>query len=135
MLKREQWDVAAVIDRPRSAQDLAWRHGLALYDVIERIGGLVQAGLCVVRRDSAAVPAPSAGTVLPRRDPLDYGRPAGPPRSAGPSRSAGPPQPGRVLRADGGMGADGALRADGHELAPAAPELLRRVLDGLKELS
>ena len=56
VLKREQWDIAATLDQPLSAQELAWQHGLALCDVIERVGGLVQSGLCMLRGDPAAAP-------------------------------------------------------------------------------
>jgi hypothetical protein len=217
VLKREQWDIAATLDQPLSAQDLAWQHGLALYDVIERLGGLVQAGLCMLRGNPAATPVPAGGTMLPRRNPPRSARaarspatprPAEPhsdvtPQSADPqpvgspsaesqsdgilqsaeSRSAvpqpGEPQPGvpkpgapqsggrprsgevpqsaepqpGVPQSGGGSGSNGvlrpalarrpggALRPDGNgngsgpALTPAAPELLRRVLDGLKELS
>jgi len=47
VLTRAQWAVACAIDGTRSVQDLAWQCGLALYDVIERVGALVQAGVCV----------------------------------------------------------------------------------------
>ena len=47
MLSREQWAVGCAIDGARSAQDLAWTCGLALYDAIECIGRLIQAGVCV----------------------------------------------------------------------------------------
>jgi hypothetical protein len=46
VLSREQWAVACAIDGTRSVQDLAWQCGLALYDAMERVGGLVQAGVC-----------------------------------------------------------------------------------------
>jgi hypothetical protein len=47
VLSREQWAVACAIDGARSAQDLAWTCGLALYDAIECVGRLIQAGVCV----------------------------------------------------------------------------------------
>ena len=50
VLSREQWAVACAIDGTRSVQDLAWQCGLALYDAMERVGGLVQAGVCAPRR-------------------------------------------------------------------------------------
>ena len=58
VLTREQWTVACAIDGTRSVQDLAWQCGLALYDVMERVGGLVQAGVC-----APCDPAGSAGTL------------------------------------------------------------------------
>jgi len=77
VLSREQWAVACAIDGARSAQDLAWTCGLALYDAIECVGRLIQAGVCV-------------------------------------------PEPAEM--------------AAGDDFTPAQPELLRRVLDGLRRL-
>ena len=47
VLSREQWAVACAIDGARSVQDLAWTCGLALYEAIECVGRLIQAGVCV----------------------------------------------------------------------------------------
>ena len=55
VLSREQWAIACAIDGTRSVQDLAWQCGCALYDAIERVGGLVQADLCA-RCDPAEPP-------------------------------------------------------------------------------
>jgi len=57
VLSREQWAVARAIDGARSAQDLAWTCGLALYDAIECIGRLIQAGVCVPEPAEPAEPA------------------------------------------------------------------------------
>lgn len=158
VLKREQWDIAATLHQPLSAQELAWQHGLALYDVIERVGGLVQSGLCMLRDHPLASPVPAAGTMLPRRNPARTARPPHIPRPAEPGSSADPqsaepqpgvpqagvpqpgvPQAGGVPRPAGARLPGGTHRpggnGSGHTLTPAAPELLRRVLDGLKELS
>ena len=47
VLSRSQWALACAIDGAASAQDLAWRCGLALYEAIENIGQLIAAGLCL----------------------------------------------------------------------------------------
>ena len=69
VLSREQWAVACAIDGARSAQDLAWTCGLALYDAIECVGRLIQAGVCVPEPHRAAPPgaaeALKMGTVSP----------------------------------------------------------------------
>jgi hypothetical protein len=149
VLTRAEWDIAATLDRPLSAQDLAWQHGLALYDVMERIGGLVQSGLCVLRAAPPGASVPPTATMLPRRhrDRAHAGRfatgprPAGVPRPAAISPAGSVPQPGGVPQPLGVRRTAGALRPDGNGngngggLNPAAPELLRRVLDGLRELS
>jgi len=86
VLSREQWAIACAIDGAQTVQDLAWRCGLALYEAVEWVGLLVQAGVC----------APCA-------------QPEGP---AGPL----------------------AQWSGGGDFRDAAPELLRRVLDGLRRL-
>jgi hypothetical protein len=178
VLTREHWEIAATMDHPLSAQDLAWQHGLALYDVIERVGGLVQAGLCMLRDNPLATPArpartpsaetpaartpaarapaarassalsQSAGTMPARIPPAEMLPASGP---LAPTLPAGAAPGGLVLprrdssRGDRPAGAQrlpGGPRADGNGngTAPgptpaAAPELLRRVLDGLRDLS
>jgi hypothetical protein len=54
LLSREQWAIACTISRGLSAQDLAWQCGLALYEAIEGVSELIQAGMC------AAYPAEAA---------------------------------------------------------------------------
>ena len=174
VLTREQWAVACAIDGTRSVQDLAWHCGLALYDAIERVGGLVQAGVCVpcdqaettgslaqlVRagrtRSGDAAGALAAGVLAPM-----------PVRSASPVRSRVPaPPPAPVLsptavlpppasvsrlphRAPGGQRAAQPVMSapvwinspettgtpPPADFAAAQPDLLRRVLDGLRKLS
>ena len=100
-MSRQQWAIACAIDGTPSIQDLAWRCGLALYDTIECVGHLIQAGVCV--------PGP---------------RPAGPPVLL-PTAVLPPDRSRPVVNADVPGGAD---------FAPAQPELLRRVLDGLRRM-
>src|SRR5207248_10664421 len=63
VLARKQWAVACAVDGTRSVQDLAWQCGLALYDVIERVGGLVQAGVCSPTEVLAPMPVRAATPV------------------------------------------------------------------------
>jgi hypothetical protein len=149
VLSRDQWAVACAIDGTRSVQDLAWQCGLALYDAMEQVGGLVQAGVCAPRgpaetagaldqwfgRDApgpaalpvlapdqvlsptAVLPPPQSVAHLPRRAPR--GRPVTQPVT----------QP--VMSAP--VWVDGAEPLG--DFAAAQPDLLRRVLDGLRKLS
>jgi uncharacterized protein DUF4388 len=173
VLTREQWAVACAIDGSRSVQDLAWQCGLALYDAIERVGGLVQAGVC-----APCDPAETTGSLarwfghdapgpatLPVLSPPEVLAPM-PVRGANPVRShvsAQPPapvlSPTAVLpppssvsrlphRAPGGPRAARTVMSapvwiNGPEMtgtappgdfAAAQPDLLRRVLDGLRKL-
>jgi hypothetical protein len=57
VLSRAQWAIACTIGRGLSAQDLAWQCGLALYEAIEGVGELIQAGMCAAYPAEAAVPA------------------------------------------------------------------------------
>jgi len=174
VLTRAQWAVACAIDGTRSVQDLAWQCGLALYDVIERVGGLVQAGVC-----APCDPAETAGPLaewfgpgvagpatLPVLEPAEVLAPM-PVRPASPVRHSMPaPPPAPVLsptavlppvspvsrlprRAPGGQQATRPVMSapvwiNGPEMTGAAPpadfaaaqpDLLRRVLDGLRRLS
>lgn len=56
LLSREQWAIACTIGGGRSAQDLAWRCGLALYEAIDGVGELIQAGMCAAYPAGADVP-------------------------------------------------------------------------------
>jgi hypothetical protein len=58
VLSRQQWALACTIDGAWSAQDLAWQCGLALYEAIEDVGALVEAGLCVPCPAEAPAPPP-----------------------------------------------------------------------------
>src|SRR6185437_10393046 len=44
----EQGAIAWQLDGLATVRDLAWRNGYALYDTLELVGDLVQAGLCTV---------------------------------------------------------------------------------------
>ena len=161
VLTREQWAVACAIDGTRSVQDLAWQCGLALYDVIERVGGLVQAGVCAPR-DPAEVLAPMP---VRRASPVRHSMPVPPPAPVLSPTAVLPPAPSRLpRRAPGGQqatrpvmsapvwingpgmtgaGMTGAgMTGPGMtstvpptDFAAAQPDLLRRVLDGLRRLS
>jgi hypothetical protein len=174
VLTREQWAVACAIDGSRSVQDLAWQCGLALYDAIERVGGLVQAGVCapcdqaettgsLARWFGHDVPGPATLPMLSRPEVLA----PMPVRSANPVRShVSAPPPAPVLsptavlpppasvsrlphRAPGGQraarpvmsapvwinGPEMTGTAPPGDFAAAQPDLLRRVLDGLRKLS
>jgi hypothetical protein len=98
VLSREQWAIAGAIDGTRSVQDLAWQCGLALYEAIEYVDGLIQAGVC----DPGTGPPPA--------------EPTGNPRIRAQVRAADTEPP------------------RGGDFMPAQPELLRRVLDGLRKL-
>jgi hypothetical protein len=111
VLSREQWAVACAIDGARSAQDLAWTCGLALYEAIECVGRLIQAGVCVPEVLSPTAVLPPARTDLPQRVP--QAREDRPLMSA-PVWAAGMPA--------------------GDDLTSAQPDVLRRVLDGLRRL-
>jgi len=129
VLSREQWAVACAIDGARSAQDLAWTCGLALYDAIECVGRLIQAGVCVPEPAEPAEPAgplaqwfgpevlsPTA-VLPPTRTELPHHVPRareGLPVMSAPVRSAEMPA--------------------SDDFTAAQPELLRRVLDGLRRL-
>jgi hypothetical protein len=71
VLSRQQWALACTIDGAWSAQDLAWQCGLALYEAIEDVGALVEAGLCApcpAEAPAPRVPEPeleSASAILP----------------------------------------------------------------------
>jgi hypothetical protein len=175
VLSREQWAVACAIDGTRSVQDLAWQCGLALYDAMERVGGLVQAGVCAPCAPAPAPggldqwfgrdePGPAALPVLspaqtvsptpvlapmPRRSPRPAPMPMPvPPRtpvlsptavlppsqaaSRLPHRGPGGPQPTRpVMNAPVWL----AGAEPPGDFAAVQPDLLRRVLDGLRKLS
>ena len=126
VVSRAQWALACAIDGAASAQDLAWRCGLALYEAIENLGELIAAGLC--RPDSAEAPAPPAGPLAEWFGPV---LPSAPPSAALPRRARpAPVLPLPPVIAPQVSTAD--LGPMGFEITPAAPDLLRRVLDGLK---
>jgi hypothetical protein len=56
----EQWTVAWQLDGLATVRDVAWRNGYALYDTLEWVGDLVQAGLCTVVPPTGVAPAVTA---------------------------------------------------------------------------
>ena len=129
VLSREQWAVACAIDGARSVQDLAWTCGLALYDAIDCVGRLIQAGVCV---PEPAGPAEQAG-------PLDqwFGPEVLSPTAVLPPTRTGLPH--RVPQTREGQPVMNAAvwpaeMPGSDDFTPAQPELLRRVLDGLRRL-
>jgi len=154
VLTREQWAVACQIGEHASALDLAARRGAALYDTIDCLGRLTQAGLCgpvrVSGRGRSLTRAP--GRVPPARQPSGYpvgqpsghpvgqpsGLPAGFPAGHSSGLPAGPPAVSpRVERLPVRQaGQDAPAR---HEWPGGAPsptaDVLRQVLSGLRKLS
>jgi hypothetical protein len=132
VLSRTQWALACAIDGAASPRELAGRCGLALYEAIENIGELVAAGLCWP--DAAGPPEPPAGLPEPPARPLAEWPGPVPPLATLPRRG----QPAPVLPVPSVIaaqftGADlGPMRI---EMTPVAPDILRRVLDGLKRTS
>jgi len=181
VVRREQWAVAGRLDGVTPLRELAWRHGLALYDTVESVGGLLRAGLCTLvppppsRRDEhpAGRGAEAPGPARPRRPgEADTGDPPwapavltapvpaadAPPRGA-PSggdvrlgivdaealaraadAGAAPPMPrrdpGATLRERRAEAEPEARQEQGIRtpFTSATPELLRRLLDGLRRL-
>jgi uncharacterized protein DUF4388 len=122
VVNREQWIVACRIDGRTSVWDLAWRNGFALSDTSERVGELVTAGLCTLVESGETGAAAAPGQVAPPA------RPALSPGRALPRRHRGAALPdkvaARLLSPDG----------TGPPAAPVHPDLLRRLLDGLRRM-
>ncbi|MFO7250481.1 MAG: hypothetical protein DIU60_007005 [Actinomycetes bacterium] len=168
---RAEWAMACRIDGATSLRELAWRYGLALYDTVESVGGLLREGLCALLAPddadarpaaasrpggttsepsgnaASALAAPAALAAPPATDapPYPATAPAGHEEDAGdagaaaeaappplPRRNPGTPRGARP-RAEGPM-PPGAEQAAGTPFALATPELLRRLLDGLRRL-
>jgi hypothetical protein len=129
ILRAEQWAVVCAITGAMSAQDIAWRCGLGLCEVIEQVGILLDGGLCALAPGPAAAwPAPSGGEqerwyggTADLEDGLPHRPQGGGPAPLRPVMSA------RVTAAD-------AAPPDSGAYAPSPPDLLRRVLDGLKNI-
>jgi hypothetical protein len=144
VLSRPQWALACAIDGVASAQDLAWRCGLALYQTIDNIGALIAAGLC--RPDAFDEPASPPGPLaqwfgpitssptLPHRSAAPLDQPEAPSRrlaEAPRRRPATAPVP-PPLSAPPALAAEAGRAHPGLEVTPPPPDLLRRVLEGLK---
>jgi hypothetical protein len=156
VVSRRQWAIVCKIGEAQSAGELAWRHGLALYEAMDCVGDLVRAGLCAP--DLAAGGAAPAYT--PARMAIDSPAPAaGPATAAVPAMAPGPvPAPGlgapvarrlepelapplpplpapTPLTPEAADATESAGVAESAELAERLPaELLQRVLGGLKKL-
>ena len=160
LLRPGPWAIACRINGALSAQDLAWQCGLALYETIEGVGELLQAGLCALSPAAPAVPpvpdavrapAPESPVPVDRGTALAISRP---PASGSGAEVAAPlptlPMPGlperrlpeprlpeRRLPETRPQREPEARTVPpqdaGPEVAPP-PELLSRVLDGLRKL-
>jgi hypothetical protein len=169
LLSREQWAIACAIGRGLSAQDLAWQCGLALYDAIEGVGELIQAGMCAAypaqAPTSAAEPTgqlarwfgPAATVPVPESAPELIGEAAGEPawepadepaqvrtpleQPAGGLATALPHRTPGTQIAQARQAMDAGFRTAGVDMpyrsdfTEAPPELLHRVLDGLRRIS
>ncbi len=60
VVNRDQWAVAWQLDGLATVRDVAWRNGYALYDTLDQVGDLVQAGLCTVVPPTGVAPAVTA---------------------------------------------------------------------------
>lgn len=119
---RELRMLAAKIDGVATVRDLARQNGLALYDTIEWVGELADRGAC---------------TLLPPEEPAPPRTEAATGLLAAPV--AEPPGPGGALpplpRRAGGQGVTAG--PDGTQAGPGGaphPEVLRQLLDGLRQL-
>ncbi|WP_353889571.1 DUF4388 domain-containing protein [uncultured Thermomonospora sp.] len=139
VLRREHWPLLQRADGVRTVRDLAWHSGLALHDTIESVDALAHAGLCVLLPPvpHPDVPEPAARPPGQTAPPPRPALPA-PPSSAAPA--ADPPLPHRVRGASAPPGADALIVAaprvhdDEQPVFTAHPDVLRRVLEGLKRL-
>ncbi len=155
MLSREQWALACAIDGALSVQDLAWHCGLALYDTIECVGYLIQAGVCAPSGVADPVPAAEAAGPLSRWFGVVADRASKPeePPVLSPTAVLTPVPPAadlprrtpRVRNVLSAAPVHQVMSAEvwatdteppgGGDYLPAQPELLRRVLDSLRKLA
>jgi Domain of unknown function (DUF4388) len=63
VITQEQWALACKMDGTISARELAWDNGLALYETLECVTGLLRAGLC--RAVAVAGPRPKEQQAAP----------------------------------------------------------------------
>ena len=148
VVNSEQWAVAWQLDGLATVRDLAWRNGYALYDTLELVGDLVQAGLCQVTAPVAVAPPVTAFPPVAVAPPVTTLPPAtsaaADPLAAAAPSAAVAEWPLLPQRKPGGSLAD---RSDETEI-PAVPrwrpediptppdtshtDLLRRILKGLR---
>lgn len=156
-----QWAVAWLLDGRATVSDLARQHGLALYQAAERVGDLLEAGLCTLAPAPAIAPAPAfapAPAIVPAPriasapssspppadlpDPAAQGSGEDPPGVPSPPGGPAPlPQ-----RRPGASLAERADRTAAFEVPPwppgdtqtppgsPRPDLLRRILKGIRRM-
>jgi hypothetical protein len=163
VLTREEWAIASRIGRTATVRDLAWCSGLALCDTIECVGRLVRAGVCTLGpAQSAAAAGPTAGPVAgpaagpaarPAAGPADQAESAvgAQPAGVAPAVSPAPGGPEPLPRRQPGTHLAPQLRASAREaqsgtgpawparpapasFTPPPPDVLHRLLDGLRNL-
>jgi hypothetical protein len=139
VVKSEQWAVAWQLDGLATVRDLAWRNGFALYDTLEWVGDLVQAGLCTVVPPTGVAPPVTA---LPPA--AAQPSPAAPESTAAPESPAASESPLLPLRQRGeslpGRSDDTEIpavpkwRPEDVPKPPGTshPDLLHRILGGLR---
>ena len=159
VLTGRQWQLACMMDGSATARDLAWDNGLALYETAECVGALLGAGLCTAVAVPATAPGPApvpgpraakAGSQPKVVSGLAPGRvtargvttrarlPKAPGAANGQASGARPVMPRRrpgsveAVASGAEMQPEGSAEADS---TPVSIESLRRVLDGLRELS
>lgn len=147
VLSRQQWAIACTIGGGLSAQDLAWQCGLALYEAIEYVGDLIRAGMCATSVAEPSVPSADQAGQLAHwfgAAELEPAPPQGEPDLV-PRQPQGLPElphrrPGaQMAQARHAMSAEFRTAAAdpprSSEFTAAQPELLHRVLDGLRRIS
>jgi hypothetical protein len=149
VLTREQWAIASRIGRTSTVRDLAWRSGLALCDTIECVARLVRAGVCTLGPAAAAVssapasapstaPASAAGGAERESDPVMLPAPGAPeplPRRRPGTHLASELRAAReALQAELGAGVPRATPPIPASYTPPPPDVLHRLLDGLRNL-
>jgi hypothetical protein len=138
VIKREHWEVASRIDGTASMRDLALSSGLALHEVIERVGYLVKKEMCGPGVVPDVVPGqhepvasefdPSVGNGIPESVSLAEAVPVA---DNAPVVRRVPEIPAGRSRLDAvPTGND-----DDDRQPPPSAEELRRVLDGLRRLT
>jgi hypothetical protein len=163
VISQQQWALACKIDGTVSPRDLAWDNGLALYETLECVGGLLSAGLC--KAVAMAGPRPKeqqAAPVGPQPKVVSGLAPGrvtahGITTRARLPRAASGTGPGSAVRqmprrrpgsataaasgdapdapADVERQAEAEEHADDADFTPVSLESLRRVLDGLRRLN
>jgi hypothetical protein len=136
VLTREQWAIASRIGHTSTVRDLAWRSALALCDTIECVGRLIRAGLCtLVAAPAASTPPSAAGAAEQGDEPVMLPAPGVP--EPLPRR-----RPGTHLArelsaaaARSGAAAPRPVLPVAASYTPPPPDVLHRLLDGLRNLT